>query len=262
MIILNEAKWVEERLQKQDVVGGLTNTLSRIARYYYSKGEKKQVIKKKLGEYLVASTPNVVLVKWGDYIDRIVRNCDRYPIIEVDGIRITKKEMAVVEGINDIQPRRLAVTLLSIAKFYNSVNKDNNGWVKTKDKEIMRMANINTSVVRQSLMFQSMRDNGLIRYSKPVDSLSVQVLFIDDETDVSAPENVAMTIQSFGNVGNQYMMYLGHSYFVCQECGLVVKRKSNNQKYCKECAQAVHLRKSMESMSKIRNTRASEAMGA
>ena len=56
-----------------------------------------------------------------------------------------------------------------------------------------------------------------------------------------------LRITDFRNLGNQYMMYLGESYFQCVECGLVVRRITNNQKYCDDCAASVYVRKSVES---------------
>ena len=253
MIVLDEAAWVKEHIQNQDLGGNTKETLSRVARYYYSQGKRKDEIKRLITQFFVTCRPNIVLVKYDDFINAVVKNCDRYPIVKITDIPITNKEIKVINSLERVQIRRLAFTLLCVAKYYNTINEKNNDWVASADSDIMSMANINTNIRRQSAMYHSLCEMGLIGFSKRVESLRVQVLFIDKESDISDSSNVAMNISSFENLGNQYEMYCGGPFFECAECGKVVRRNSNAQKFCKDCSKAVHLRKSVESMTALRN---------
>lgn len=248
MILLNEAEWARKTLETHDKGRNLVETLNRLARYFYSQGCTKKEIKKRLVSFLTVAAPNIVIVKWDKLLDRLVNNASKYPIVNIDYIPFSKKELSVVDDLDGRQIRRLAFTLLAIAKFYNTINKENNDWVATPDSEIMRMANLVVSVTRASGFYRRMRDMGLLNFSLKVDNLNVQVLFVDKETDLTVDENIAMRVTRYENLGNQYEMYRGMPFFVCQSCGLVVRRNSNAQKYCKECAANVRMRRSIDHM--------------
>ena len=109
-------------------------------------------------------------------------------------------------------------------------NEQNAGWVNRPDKEIFKLANVVTSVKRQSLMLNDLRSSGLIRFSRKVDNININVQCIDMDGDAY------LQITDFRNLGYQYMRYCGEPYFECAECGIVIKRMSNAQKYCHDCA--------------------------
>ena len=170
--------------------------------------------------------------------------------IILDGVDITGEELAKIETLEGKQIRRLAFTLLCVAKYWDAASDRNNGWVNTSDKEIMQMANINTSIKRQSLMFAELRDAGFIRFSKKIDNLNVQVQFIQ-------AGETAIHIQDFRNLGYQYLKYYGGAYFECENCGLTVKAQSpakgRPQKYCPSCAVEVKTRQTVNAVMRCRN---------
>lgn len=99
-------------------------------------------------------------------------------------------------------------------------------------------------------MLHEMKNAGLLRFSKRVDSLNIQVKFI------RANSPVAIHITDFRNLGNQYLLYCGEPYFQCANCGLTIKKKSNVHKYCSDCAAEMYIKKSVESV--MRQRRAAE----
>lgn len=242
-IVLNEKEWAEIALANRQMGRKPIETLSRIARYYYqSEGYNKAAVQDKLEDFLLRCDPGVTLVKWSDTLDRIVKSADKYPLIELEGVSITQAELDTVCALEGKQQQRLAFTLLSIAKYWDAAQPKNNGWVNTPDKEVMKMANINTSVHRQSLMLHRMREAGLLQFSKRVDNLNIRVRFI-------APDSpVALQVSDFRNLGNQYLLHNGEPYFRCAQCGLVIRRKSNAHRYCSDCAAEMYVKKSVESV--------------
>ena len=91
------------------------------------------------------------------------------------------------------------------------------------------MANINTSIKRQSLMYYNLNENGMVQFSKKVDNTNVRVCFI-------SPGDTAMVVTDFRNLGYQYLRHHGEPYFECQNCGITVKSENTTgrkQKYCK-----------------------------
>jgi hypothetical protein len=229
-VILNEREFAEAALEKYTLENKPLETLSRVARYYSNRGYKRTDICLLLETFLVKCDPTINLVKWQDTINKQAKDASKYSLIEIEDIPITQKELDICDRLNGAQIRRLMFTLICLAKFSNTVNKKNNGWVNRQDKEIFKMANIITSVKRQSLMLNDLRELGLIRFSRKVDNININVRRVD------GAGRPVLHISDFRNLGHQYLRYCGGQYLECASCGLVIKRTSNSQKYCNDCA--------------------------
>lgn len=214
-------------------------------------GMQKKEIQQKLSSFLLECDPKIVLLEWEDLIDRSIKNAKKYPIIIIDSVVITEPEMEMIDALHGRQLRRLAFTLLCIAKYRCAATGEKSMWVNNPDNEIMKMANINTSITRQCALFAKLRELGMIRFSKRVDNTSVEVLFAQDG-------KAAMEIRDFRNLGYQYLMFHGESYYVCSECGITEKENSPStrgpkKKYCRECAAKIKIRQSVNSVMKKRH---------
>lgn len=249
-IVLNEYEWAERAIQNHELGKKPIETLNRVSKYYLSNKYSKREVRRLLDEFMLQCDPQASLVHWSDVLDKVAKNADRYPLIRIDGIDITDAEMRRIETLEGKQIRRLAFTLLCVAKYWDMVSKQNNHWVNTPDREIMQMANINTSIKRQSAMFAGIRDAGMIKFSKKIDNLNVQVTFME-------PGSTAIHIQDFRNLGYQYLKYYGGPYFDCVNCGLTVKyqepSRGRKQKYCPSCAIELHTKQKVDSVMRKRN---------
>lgn len=243
-IVLNERDYVDRILQRYELGVKPTETLSRVARYYMSiDGAKKSSVRAKLEDFMLRCDPTINLVKWQDTIDRIIKSSDKFPLISIESVPITAKEIEICDSLDGVQSRRLMFTLICLAKYSNLVNEKNGGWVNRQDKEIFKLANVVTSIKRQSLMLNDFRSAGLIRFSKKVDNVNINVLCIDDG-GLSV-----LDIRDFRNLGYQYMRFHGDPYIECEECGLVIKKRSNAQKYCHDCAVDVNRQRTRNRLS-------------
>lgn len=248
-IVLNEYAWAENAIREHELGRRPYETVSRVAKYYTYEGYKKQDVRRLLDVFMLACDPAVSLVAWSDTLDSAAKYASKYPLIMIDGIKITKPEMEKIDGLPGKQLRRLAFTLLCVAKYLYEVSPNTDYWVNTPDNEIMAMANINTSVRRQSAMYSQLKDAGLIRFSKKIDNLSVQVLFVEDGEE-------AMRITDYRNLGYQYLRFHGEPYFVCENCGITTKIKDpayiSRKKYCDECAVKVRTRQQVNAVMRRR----------
>lgn len=250
-IVLNEYEWAEQMIARHELGRKPVETLNRVAKYYlennYSKRETRQLLDAFLSSCDPASSP----AQWAETLDRITRNAGRFPLVRLDGICIFKGELEKIGSLPGNQIKRLAFALLCVAKYWDAARESNNHWVNTSDKEVMQMANINTSIKRQSLMFAQLKERGFIRFSKKVDNLNVQVAFMDENGEIG------LNIQDFRNLGYQYMQYCGGPYFQCANCGLTVKlqepSRGRRQKYCPGCAVEIHTRQKVDSAMRRRN---------
>lgn len=255
-IVLNEYEYVESVLQEHRLGPKPTETLTRVARYYSSfDGAKKSDVRNQLEEFMLRCDPSINLVKWQETLDRIVKGASKYPLVDIESVPITEKELAICDGLSKDTVRRdlsmyksttgkpmkrLLFTLICLAKYSDLVNSNNGGWVNRTDKEIFRLANVVTPIRRQSLMLNDLREFGYIRFSRKVDNVNINVQCLDHDGEP------VMHIKDFRNLGYQYMRYCGETYIECQQCGLVVKQRNNSQKYCPDCAVDVNRQKSRE----------------
>ena len=199
-VVLRENDWAASMIQANSLGKKPSETLRRVARFYMDTYNINQdAARKKLDLFLLQCDPTSSLPKWSDALDFAVSRACKYPAINIDHISVSKNEVEKIDSLEGKQIRRLAFTLLCLAKYWNIVTRKEDGWVNSKDNEIMSMANINTSIKRQSLMFGKLNELGMIQFSKKVDNTNVKVCFMEDGEE-------AIRIYDFRNLGYQYLM--------------------------------------------------------
>lgn len=252
-IVLKENEWAEQMIQSRSLGKKPSETLCRVARYYIDNGYSKKEVRNKLDAFLLLCEPTSSLPKWSDSLDYAVTRACKYKAIDIDYIEITDAEMKKIDSLDGKQIRRLAFTLLCLAKYWSSVIPNSDYWVNNKDNEIMSMANINTSIKRQSLMYWTLREAGMIQFSRKVDNTSIRVCFAE-------PGKVVCRISDFRNLGYQYLKYHNEPYFECQNCGITTKYndpvKGRKQKYCKSCASEIAIQQRVNSIMQQRKNEA------
>lgn len=254
MIVLNENEWAYEMIQSKTLGKKPYETLCRVAKYYIDKyNYAKKDVRKILEDFLMQCDPGVSLPKWDKTIDYAINRAYKYDAVVIDKIDISKTEMEKIDALSGKQAKRLAFTVLCLAKYWNKVNPNGDCWVNSKDSDIMRMANINTSIKRQSLLYHYLNEEGLIQFSRKVDNTNVRVTFVDDGPAV-------FSVTDLRNLGYQYLMYHGEPFFVCENCGITTKIKNpsrgRKQKYCADCANKIKMQQIVNSVMRKRQVAA------
>ena len=243
-IILNEYEWAQNAIDNRSLGGNPYDTVSLVAKYYAKNGHNKQEIRQYVEHFILSCEPEISMYKWDRALDKIVKSALKHPPVQIDSVRITKPEMDKIKTLSGVQLRRIAFVLLCVAKYMDIAFENNNQWVNIPDKDIMRMANINTSIKRQCMMYGELRDKGFIRFSKKINNLNVQVVFMEDG-------ETAVEISDFRNLGYQYMSLVDDGYYKCANCGITAKMKESGRgrppKYCPSCAVEVHTKRMVES---------------
>ena len=190
-----------------------------------------------------------LLPKWQRTVDKIIAKAKGKGLIEIEYVGITEKELAEIAHLRKESLKKLAFTLLCIAKYFNTIRPENNGWVNTPDKDIFRMADIKTlDCKRQQKLIRELHLLGLVGYSKVVDNVNLQVLFVDADTDP------ALRICQFDDLGYQYLEYVGDPSIVhCKCCGRLIKKTSKRLDYCPDCAQDARRASTQKAVQKHRN---------
>lgn len=259
MIVLNEHEWAEEMIASRSLGKKPSETLSRVSRYYIDNGIPKNQVRKMMDIFLIQCEPTASVPKWADTIDAALSRALKYEAVSIKSIDITKPEMEKIDSLDGKQVRRLAFTLLCLAKYWDTISRSKEHWVNNKDCDIMRMANINTSIKRQSLMYHNLNAAGMIQFSRKVDNTNVRVCFMEDG-------EVVLSVTDFRNLGYQYLMYHGEPYFECSNCGITTKikntgagRAGRKQKYCSACANEIAIQQSVNAVMRFKERKKAEA---
>lgn len=233
MIVLNEKVFAESCLEN-----GLSGNkpffvLSVLSRYFYhSCGMKKKAIIAALKKYLDDNYPRYEIdnYNWSETIEKLATNAGKYPLFEISGVKITKSEMTVIEGIHDKVLERLCFTMLCLAKLNNLKSQKNNGWVNMDSKEIFHLARISCSATDREVRIGKLWKLGLVEFSKRNDNLNCRITFFDDGDE-------ELFITDFRELGYEYLLYKGQNFIRCAECGILTRgNKAGTKKYCKNCA--------------------------
>lgn len=232
-IILNEFNEVTKIIETKDVGKNPTYLINILTRYYYhAEGIKDKDLYNKIDCFLKANFNNYKPSKWQDYINKQMKNADKYPLSNIEYVPITKEELNVISKIDNIRLERLAFTILCLSKFYNLRSKNNNNWVNCKIKELFKLARVIIKIENQCLMLNDLMNLELITYSAKVDNTNIKADFIDDTSDI------ILKITDFRELGYEYMLWKGEKFFRCGECGILSKQNQlGNRQYCRKCIQ-------------------------
>lgn len=237
-IILNEKMWVENRLKERSLGNNTGDTLRRVAKYYAAQGYTENEIVAKVESFVEKCDNTISIVKMQKFIHDVVKSAMKSNLIDIDSINITNAEMEMIHSLDGSMQERVMFTLLCLAKYGDAVRPTNDGWVNNESKQIFKLANVVMTTMRQSLLIHNLMTKGYVSFSKAPDNVNIKVNIINNDSDV------ALRIVDFRNLGMQYMRYFGGKYMECKECGIVIRRTTNNQKYCKACAKLINVQKS------------------
>lgn len=250
IVTLDEYSLAEKIISEKNISQNKFNYLALVAKYYLHKGYSKKNTRAELDKFLLQCKPNASLVLESKMLDGAVTYAINNPLVQIDSIPISNSELDCVRSLKRSPLQRLAFTLLCLAKYSCLVNPKYGYWVNIPDKDIMAMANIKASIKRQSELFAALKAAGLIRFSKNINNLSVNVLFVDNEPP-------AVLIKDLRNLGYRYMYIENkNDCYECEICGNVGLSASKSggrpKRYCPECATSIRIQQTIELNNKIR----------
>lgn len=215
--------------------------LSMYARYlYHEKNLRRTGIMKELNLFMENNYPHYNPVDWTASLEKYANKAGKYPLCQCSGIWITASELTAIDKIHDKVLERLAFTLLCLAKFSNFRNPNNNNWVNYTNGEIYSIACINTTAFEKDMKFNKLKELGLIEYAKKVNSLNIQILYIEEDSQKK------LFVSDFRKLGYEWRLYKGEKYIRCTTCGILVKNTNGKRKYCKDCAENQNKMKSLQ----------------
>lgn len=250
-ILLNEKEYAEKILESKYLNKKPSFDLRILSKYFaFEKEFTQNKIYLELVKIMEEKYDKFSLSKWQDMLLNMAKQAKKYPLVDIKYVPITKNELLSIENISSQPMKRLAFTLLCLAKYKNLVNPKNNDWVNYKFKDIFKMANISINKNAQSSMIFNMKNLGLIKMNNIVDNLCVNVCYVD-----KANSEEIIKITDFRNLGYEYLLYCGESFIRCKECGILVRKTSTNNIYCKDCSELVKQERDRNRMNIVRKSR-------
>lgn len=254
-VILNEVKSAELMYRNGDIGKRPTATLYLIGRYLrQKKGMKPREVVSALNAFMAIYSPGYNPDIWESRIERIAKTSNKYPLREIDFIGITQNELDTINCISDYKQRRLTFVMLCYAKYYNTVSKNNNGWVNAEITDIFTAARVSTHYKDDKFkIFYKLRQaksadgTPLFSLSKKNTNTNVKLNFVDMDGEP------VLKIYDYRELGYEYLNYYDPDAFIrCEVCGILVRKNLRKPKYCRTCAKKVDREKAKKRMSKLR----------
>lgn len=238
MIIINEYDYVKQILESKVIPKGVSNkrVLLYIAKYYFNPNcsvkEMQGLIFEKMKEFKL--NPEVYQeYKYASYVkglcEKLLSNEISREFRKVESVYLCQSELDIINKGETDKEKKLLFTLFVLAK----INGTNSGWVNNEIKDIFQLANITATIKDRALLLHKVYKAGLIGQSFRNDKLGYKVDLGKDN------EPVVLVVDSFENIGNQYIANFKDGWKMCECCGKLFKVKSKkdfSSKYCKQCA--------------------------
>ena len=142
-------------------------------------------------------------------------------------IIFSKSEIKSIKTLKNYEEQKLLYVLMCICKIYGTDSIFLNSKSPVKLKEVLSMAKISVSVRKGEDMLHSLFVNGLVSV---LPNLKYTINCINYDID-----DVAFVAKASENMIEDFDVYNGLG-IRCQCCGKYVRKRSNNTKYCTECA--------------------------
>ena len=250
MIIFDEKKYAERILRNKEY-GTLKNQGQErcaIVRYLkFDKGYSDEDILNVLSKIPMHGGDALTKQHKNEIYSRIIEKAPKYEYVKDIEVKIYKSELDIINSIKNENCRNLLFCSLVYYKwgqhifsknFYSKVSE--RVMVLEDDENISKISKI--MKLRKDERFALYRELYLKKYYIQDIIKSKNYFYIPFAIDDG--EDVVMTINSYGNIlGELYLYNKEQGYKRCENCGEVIKKNNNKQKYCNNCSRIVNIEK-------------------
>ena len=174
---------------------------------------------------------------WHEFIEKSIKICQKRDYKMIDSIKITKKELDYIKSYDDIQLEKLLFVMLCVAKYDNFYSDSCDYWLNRTDSFLFGQARVHVKVKDRLQLLRKLYVSGAFDMSHKVGSANKKLLYVSDDSN----DEVVLELSEidFKELAYTYLYYkdgyVGFNH--CQRCGCLIKKNSNSQKFCKECAE-------------------------
>ena len=211
-------------------------TIRDLARYnYHILGMKKEDNYDAILKYMTENCCDFYEEKYFKVIYRNIASAKKYKFRNVNPVAITKNEMEIIMGLNDIRKEKIAFVLLAVAKYYNNVSSDNNNRMYISISDLFKMARVSIPCKERATYLSFAYQEGLLLEHTFVGTNLKIVNFIDNDSEVV----MKLGESDYKELAYVYLNYKSGGYKPCKKCGKLfkIRKSSPGRLYCKDCGQ-------------------------
>lgn len=234
-MILNEEKYAKELLTGQNNnVKSIRQKIDLIARY------NLHVMNKNADESYTS------IVKWlekhheifseqtySNVISDCIKKAAKRPFYHIDAIKITEKEMKIIESLDNLRYEKILFVLLCMAKQQKIAYGFDNGLVSYSITDLFKTARVSVPVEEREGILHELLKAGFIGLPVKNDTKCLFVRFMD-----GMDEDVALELneQDCGELAYSYLRFTGKAKVSrCAKCGKLIKQSKKYGELCKGC---------------------------
>ena len=243
-LILDEEKIVNGALNGKLKIDNESKIVNLLIKYYDSKVEGTDNVSSKLKiKELILDTMSkcdnlFTRPKWNDYITKQInkyyKNKEKYnndsKLFKLDKIEIYKKELEMIDNIDDKKLKKLAFVLLVYCKINKKINNLDSNWINISLSNIFKESKITGKYEDKVLLLHNLEKLGFINNNYDGKKVSIEINYIKNNGEM------VIELTNFDGVIYEYLNYIGEHWKQCCRCGKWFKIKGSNNKYCNVCA--------------------------
>lgn len=236
--------------------------ISKYIRQTFDYGEIR--LEKEIINFCKNQNKNFNPVLESSAIKKWVKSAMNYDLRKIDSVSISQKEIDLIKTINSNKSRKLLFVILIFSKALKKSNvKRNKTKLKTSENYYIHYNNFGDIIRISRLSNMSEIDLADILHENRehftfynAERELIRVNFVDNNPKKE------IVISDLNNIMGYYnIVFEEHKpASVCIICGKPIKKNSNKQKYCKNCAKIIANKKRKNLMQKLRKRRADENM--
>lgn len=243
MIILNELNYAKYIYENKILDDKPSYTISLLCKYFIQVlklSEIETVVE--IDKFMKDTYPNYIDSEWYTVILKNIKNANKYPLLTIESINITKDELKTIQNLNNETYEKLAFAILCLSKYQHLRNNSEEYWTdkNCSISQLKKYANLSLNKEKMIDALYNLCSTGVIRIG--FRSSNYHCNFVSEDSDVVvkiSDEEIGMV-----DLGNQYLNYLNKGYF-CEKCGKFTKKQKSkrltktterNKKYCNSCS--------------------------
>lgn len=232
MIIFDEEQYIKKILDTREIPKNVSDfkLISYIAKYYYGKISDEELYIKLVFDVLCDFDSYYKLFEY-KYNPMVQKICHNFfsgkwdtEMFLAKPVTIYKEEMEVINQCDTLEQQKVLFVLYVLAK----IRTVPNGWVNYQHQDIKKISNLNLSNEDWLLVLHQLYKNNFMTISKNPHKTGFKV-------PIKTGGEQFTVINKFENLGKQYMVLINSSLMLCENCGKLIYRKNNRQKFCKKC---------------------------
>ena len=244
--ILNEKKYVEDIINSSTLPEKMSvnSMITYLTKYYYEKYDSTSDIVDAVCEQMDNFKIDIRYYQEYKGRSRATKICNAISDGKLDLLReytsipLYKSEYDKIISCSNDKEKKFLFTLYIVARY-----TDRYGWVYNPKNELFKLANISSTTKGYKEIIYNLLHNGLIKNTKKIDDTKIGVELADTS------EEIVFEISRMSSLGNQFMAFIKDGYILCEHCEKLIKKITNNQKYCTKCREKVNLLKTKERIS-------------